>query len=122
MSQTIINNNDSGLTVRTELNAMFTELYGSIIAPIKVPGVGANYAQPIPANTFIQDVSLSAGTGAPLVRVGLNPGGSELMPDTLIGNSTILNVQYYMQAFGNIYFTVSGGTFSFRVDVQYNYY
>ena len=28
MGQVIINNNDTGLTVRTALNAMFTELYG----------------------------------------------------------------------------------------------
>jgi hypothetical protein len=122
MAQQTINNGDSGLTVRNGLNSMFTELYASILIPIKAQGVNANRIQAIPLNTFVAGISLSATSGAPTVNIGTTPGGSDLLPATLIGNSQIVLPQLYFQAAGNIYFTVSGGVFSYRIDVQYNYF
>jgi hypothetical protein len=122
MSQTIINDNDSGLLVRTELNAMFTELYASIIVPIKVQGVNANRIQAIAANTFVEDISISATSGSPTLSIGTTPGGTDLLPATLVGNSLIITAQLYFQNNGNIYFTLSGGVISYRIDVQSNYY
>lgn len=123
MAQIVINNGDSGLTVRTALNSMFAELYGSIIVPIKVNGVNANRTQAIPANAFVSDISLSATAGAPTFRIGTTPGGNEVLPDTLIGNSLFISVQLYFQGAGNLYFTLTGvGTISYRIDVLNNFY
>jgi len=124
MSQIIINNGDSGLTVRNNLNSMFTELYGALIVPLKIPGINANYTQSIPANTYISKISLTATGGTPLVRIGTYPNGNDLMDDTIIGNSQIVNPGLYCGTVTPIYITISGpgAVISARFDVSYNYY
>ena len=123
MAQTIINDGDSGLTVRNELNSMFAELYASITAPIKLPGNVGNVSQAIAANTMVKTIALSATSGAPKLRIGITANGQEIMPDTVIGNSQIIEAEYYFQNAGTLYFTITGaGTYSIRIDVQNAYY
>ena len=123
MAQQTILNGQSGLVVRNALNAMFAELYAAIVTPIKLAGVSVNATQAIPANTFIQDIALTATSGSPTIRLGTTPNGTDIMPDTVIGNSQIVETLLYCQNLTTIYISHSGsGTVSLRFDVLYNYY
>lgn len=122
--QTIINNGDSGLLVRNNLNNMFTEIYSSIIMPIKVHGLSANYNQAIVANTYVQQLSVVNVTGNPTIRIGTTPNGTDILPDTEVTTSIPVVVQQYFANASVLYITFSSGTgtLNIRLDVITNYY
>ena len=124
MSQVQINNGDSGLTVRTNLNNMFTEIYSSLYSPIKQKGITANFNQAIAANTFISQLSLFVVSGTPTVRVGITPNGTEILPDTALSGSQLITVQDYFASAGTVYITFTSGTgnINARFDVMTNFY
>lgn len=122
MQQTI-NNGDSGLSVRNALNSMFTELYGAILVPIKLPNIGFNTTVPIKANTFVQAIALVAISGNPVVRIGTTPNGQDILGDTAI-TSTILPLilQQYFSADTTLYITLGTGAINVRIDVNPSYF
>lgn len=122
MAQVTINNNDSGLTVRNALNGMFTEIYSTIIVPIKLAGVNVNTIQAILANTFVNKISMSKTAGNPLVRIGSAPNGEQYFAETLIGGFNEALLDAYFAGNTNLYITVSGGTINMRIDVIPNFY
>ena len=124
MAQVIINNGDSGLLTRTNLNNMFTELYGSLIMPIKLPGVASNTTQSLVANTYLQMVSIIPESGTATIRIGTSPNGTDIMADTLISGFQQVLVQEDFPSPATIYitFTSGTGTLNFRFDVIPNYF
>jgi hypothetical protein len=120
--QVVINDGDSGLTTRNNLNNMFTELYANIAQPLRLPGISGNTNQAMAADTFIKAISVSGIAGAPILRIGITPNGTELLPDTAIGNSLPIDTEYYFQNAGTLYFTLSGGTINVRIDYIPGYY
>lgn len=120
-----INNGESGLDVRTALNNMLQELYGSIPTPLKFPGESINFQVLIPANTRISTISMVAIAGGPTIRIGTAPNGQDILPDVVLNaNSQDIQVNTYFAADTTIYFTFSGaaGTINARIGVINNYY
>lgn len=109
--QSIINNGDAGSLVRSELNAMFTELYGAIVPPIRLPGTTGNVEQQILANSYISKIflRLTPSASPATVAIGTTGGGNDVMPATEI--TTFLEVNYgeYFFDLSTLYFTVTGG-------------
>lgn len=115
--------NMTGEDALNVINNNFTELYGSVPLPIKLPGQAANFQVAIPANTMITGISLSATAGAPSITIGITAGGTEILPETAIGNSQPIQPVYYAQNAIVLYFTFTQpGSISARVDVIKNYY
>lgn len=112
----------TGQAALTVINGNFTELYENLPQVAKLPGISINTTQAFDADTMVTFIALSGTAGAPVVRIGLTPNGQELLPDTAIGNSQPVNVGQYFPAAGNIYFTVTLGTVSIRIEYTENYY
>lgn len=123
MAQSLIQDNESGLDVRTALNNMFTELYGNIVQPIKILSASANVIQAIAANTMVVSIFIRPLSGAATLRIGTSPNGEQIMSDTLISIPTPIQVQQYFDGAGNLYFTWTSGasTVNIRIDVINNY-
>lgn len=116
-------NGESGLDTRTAINNMLQELYASIATPVKLPGETANFQQSFPANTMIRGISLVALVNTPTIRIGITFNGEEIMPDTVIDESTDEVVKYYCKVATTLYFTFAdAGAINVRVDVINNYY
>lgn len=122
MAQQFIVLNMLGEDALTVLNSNFTELYASIVAPWKLPGVSANTMQAVASDTMVTNISISGTAGAPVMRIGITPNGTEIMPDVSIGNSQLITADEYFQGAGNLYFTVSGGTVNIRIEYEPKYY
>lgn len=124
MAQIIINDGDSGLTARDALNSMFAELYGSIISPIKIPGISSNTSHAVAANAYLQAISITPVTGTATIRIGTAPNGTDIMPDTLINAFQLITVQEDFPGAATIYitFTSGTGTLNFRLDTIPNYF
>lgn len=121
MPQQIINDLESGLVVRTKLNDMFGELYSNIPIPTKLGTLSGNTNQDIPGNSFVATLEMAPVAGAPLIKVGITPGGEELFPLTTLTQFVQSNTQLYLAADSTIYFTLSGGSVKARIDVISNY-
>lgn len=104
------------------INGNFTELYANLPQVTKLPGVIANTIQAIDADTMVSLIAMSGTAGAPIVRIGITPNGTEILPDTAIGNNQPVDANQYFPAAGSIYFTVAGGTISIRIEYTENYY
>lgn len=122
MAQIPINNGQSGLVVRNALNGMFTELYSTIILPLKLIGITSNAQQVIPANTWLDSIYISATAGTPTIRIGTTPNGEEICPDVQPGNFQPVMAQQYYATDTTLYITLSGGTVSIRFNVINNVY
>ena len=123
MAQQVLTIGESGLNALNAINSNFTELYGVIILPIKLPGVAANTTQDIPANSFINDVFLFPASGTPTVRIGTAPNGTDLMPDTVINSFSQATIQQYFANDTTIYITITGGgSVNIRINIIYNFY
>jgi hypothetical protein len=116
MSQTIINNNDTGLAVRTALNTMFGELYGTQVIPVKLLNRSGNFTQAVPANTWIERITVIPESGVPDIKIGTSLHGSEILDTTQIGNSLPVLVQNYNAGSETLYFESSGGNVSVRIE------
>lgn len=119
MQQTV-NNGDSGLDARNKINGNFTELYGSITTPIKLPGVGANTSVVIPANSFITNLYVALATGSPTIRIGTTPNGQEILPDS--EPFQVLSLNQYFANNTTLYITVSGGSVNIRIELLKSFF
>lgn len=111
--QTIINNGDSGALVRAEINEMFTELYGSIVPPMRFPATVANLNVNFNANTYVSKIFMRPTPGAagtPNVTIGTTGGGNDIMQAANILSFAIVDWSDYEQNADQIFFTVSGGS------------
>ena len=123
MAQQTINNGDSGLSARNKLNGMFTELYNSLIIPMKLMGINANTSVNIPANSYVKTIFISETTSTPTVRIGTTPNGTDIMPDTLVGAFSQTTIEEYFASLTTFYITITGGgAINVRVDIMYNFY
>jgi hypothetical protein len=126
MSQSIIVNGQSGLSVREALNTMFGELYGAVVSPIKLSNV-ATTSQAFVANTWIEKLFIIAYTGSPTIKIGTTLGGSDVLSDgaggpVSIGTSLPVIIQTYYFSATTYYFTISGGNCNIRIDSILNYF
>lgn len=112
----------TGQAALNVINGNFTELYGNLQPPVKLLGVNANTQQAIPAGAKVVGISISGTAGAPVLRIGITANGTEILPDTSIGNSQDVQPDEYFQNAGNLYFTLSGGTVNIRIDIIPNFY
>lgn len=125
MGQITINNGDSGLVVRNALNGMFTELYGSIVTAIKIPGQNVTFMYSVPGNTFIHDIfiALANGSDPATVRLGSTPNGTEYTEDIEPSAAGLqVSLQQYFGVQTPVYITISGGTLNFRINQEANFY
>jgi hypothetical protein len=83
----------------------------------------ASFTLVIPANTYIYTIFGSILLDAPVVTVGTTLGGAEVCAQTTIAGAALV-IKAGMNYFATettLYFTVTGGTVSYRLDVGYNY-
>ena len=122
MALETINNNESGLSVRTKLNSMFTELYSSEPVPVKLINQNADTLSAVVSGDYIPQITIKYVSGTPLIKVGTTLVGSDLIEETTITDFIIAKPEHYFSAPGNIYFTISGGAISIRIDKIQNYF
>jgi hypothetical protein len=123
MARVNIDNGESGLNVRNALNNMFTELYGSITVPVKIPGISANSTYIVPADSFVGVISATTASGTPTLRIGTTPNGQEIMADQLVGTLAQAMPNEYFAADTILYFTITGGgTVNIRMDILNDYF
>lgn len=123
MAQITINNGEDGLDVRTALNSMFTELYSTITQPLKFPAQAASFQTTIKANTFVASIFAALAATVPTVRIGVTPNGTELSGDiTPDANGLQIAVNQYFAVDTIVYFTISGGSLNFRINIIPNFY
>ena len=123
MPQVIINNGDSGLVTRNNLNNMFTELYTSVAVPIKLENLAANASQAIVANTYVYQVSLNKVSGSPIVRIGTTPNGTDILGDTTVGAIDQSLIQQYFGSASTFYITFTAScVVNVRFDVVNNFF
>lgn len=124
MSQKILNNGESGLIIRGKINDNFTELYGSLTIPVKIPGISSNTTQVIASNVFLSRITISRISGGCTLRIGTSPNGEQLLSDTLIDGFIPVQEDVYFADTSTIYFTFSGaaGLVNVRMDIIPNYF
>lgn len=125
MAQIPIINGQSGLVVRTSLNTMLTELYGSIVTAFKVPGQNATFQLIIPGNTKVHtiDVALANGSDPGTVRMGSNPNGTEYCEDIdPDGKGREVLIEEYFPVQTILYITIATATYNFRINQEENFY
>lgn len=124
MAQQIINNEESGLNVRNAINQNFTELYGSLLVPVKIPGISSNTNQALGSNVFLSRITVTRISGGATLRIGTTPNGQDLLSDTVISGFMPIQEDMYFAAVSTIYFTFSGsaGTINVRMDIIPNYF
>lgn len=114
MQQTITNG-ELGSLVRAALNEMFSELYGAVSLPIKLPNVGVNSQVNIPANTFVLYILVKPILDAATIRIGTTGGGDEILGDTVMNDVLPLLLQKDFDAATTFYFTINGGYVSISI-------
>jgi hypothetical protein len=118
MAKITINNNDTGLVVRTALNSMFTELYGNVGAiPIKLTNQTESFTYAVSADTWVERITITPILGTPDIKIGTSLAGSEIIDTTQIGNYLPVIVQQYFTNSAILYFVISGGTANLRLDL-----
>lgn len=122
MAQQIINNLESGLSVRNKLNTMFGELYGAVVAPLKQPGINGNTQQIIPVDTFLQAIYISPVSGTPVIKIGTTANGDEICPEIQPAGFQSVIVQQYFAVSTTLYITLSGGVVNLRYDVIQDFF
>lgn len=123
MAQQIIAIGETGQNALNAINGNFTELYGNITQPLKFPGQAANFSTIIPANTFVAALFAVLVAGAASVAIGLTPNGTEISPAiTPDANGLQVLAEQYFANSTTLYFTITGGTLSFRINVIPNFY
>lgn len=123
MARVNINNGESGLNVRNALNSMFTELYGSVVVPVKLPGLSGNSTFTVPANSYLGIISAATVSGAPVLRIGTTANGQDILADQLVGTLAQAQANLYCAADTVLYFTITGGgTINIRMDILNNYF
>lgn len=119
--QKYVTNGESGLASRNTINQNFTELYGSLVIPIKL-SITSNQTQAISANTYITQITLVPVGGTPSLDIGTTNGGGEILPDMAITGFTPIVVQQYFPTAALLYFNLSGiGSVNVRIDYIPNY-
>jgi hypothetical protein len=122
MAQGLIVANMSGQAALDVINNNFTELYNSIPVVLRLKNVLANTQQAIAANTKIVTIDIAGIAGAPTMRIGLTPNGTEIMDDTPIGNLVPVVPDYYAADASILYFTIAGGTVNIRIGLILNFF
>lgn len=110
-----IANGESGLNVRNALNAMLAELYGSILVPLKNPGVSGNISVPIPAGSVILMIVIQPVSGAPVIKVGTTGGGNDVLDTTNVVQTVPIMGPIPVDNATTYYFTLSGGEVNISV-------
>lgn len=113
MAQQVINNNDSGLTVRTGLNDMFAELYASVPIPFIFLNQTTSFAQGIPAKSWIDKILI---TGSGTFKIGTSSGASDIIASSTITDYMKLQILDYSLAGITYYITITSGSLNFRID------
>ena len=116
--KTTLNNLDSGLTVRTELNNMFTELYNAVANYIQLLNVSANTNTVIVANTIVKNIVINVVSGTPTVNIGTTDGLGDIIVTSLLSGFNEFIVDEYYSAAQTYYIDVSGGTVSIGIEIN----
>jgi hypothetical protein len=119
--KTTINNGGSGLTIRGQLNDMFTELYGALPIPIKLSGVSSNVTQAIAANSFIDSIIIKVTAGTPTINIGTSSGGGDVIISSLVSGNNYFEIKTPFDSSATLYINVSGGTVSVRINLTTSY-
>lgn len=118
MSQTTINNGDGGSVARAAINNNFTELYAAIPTPIKLSGQSADTIIALPANTWLNYILITVTANSPTIKIGTVANAGDIMEEmTSMAGSYKIQIDKYFSSAQNIYFTISGGTISARIDI-----
>jgi len=121
MARTIINNGDSGLTVRNALNSMTSDLYAGVIMPLKYANQSSNFTASIAADTWVEQIFVTPQSGVPDIKIGTSLGGNEILDTSLVSSYLPIPTQQYFPSATTLYFTPSGGAVNVRIDLITSY-
>lgn len=113
MAQIVINDGDSGLVVRNAINAMFQELYGAVVPPIRRPNTSVNIEVQVNANTYVGKIFMRQNPNSltqPTVTIGTTGGGNDVFPAAAIGAFAEVDWSEFAGDVENLFFTVTGGS------------
>jgi hypothetical protein len=91
------------------------------VSPIGLLNQSGAFQYTIPANTYIYQIFGEILLSTPSVKIGLTPGGIEILPLTLINNTVLPILQQYFSVDTILYFNVSGGFANLSFDLGYNF-
>lgn len=94
---------------------------GGADVPILLSNKTGNVSQAIPANSWIDKITVFFRAGTPVVRVGTSPNGQELMMDVNVTDYAVVYPELYTGAGNTLYFTVNSGYIDVRIDYKSNY-
>jgi hypothetical protein len=117
MALQVINNGESGLSVRQKLNAMLAELYGALpsIPTFLRNKTGAQTFQ-LTGNCFLIYIFVKKLSTNASISIGTSIGGSQLAPATDIGvDPRPFLIQQPYSSNTTIYFTITG-TVDIRIE------
>ena len=97
-------------------------LAGNGIIPLKIKNVTTNFNQTIPADSWVNKITIipkTFGAGQPTVSVSTN--SQNYLTDRPIPALLPIEIDDYFPTDTIFYFAVSGGTIDIRIDFQINY-
>ena len=75
----------------------------------------------VPANSYLYQVFGEILLSTPSVKIGTTLGGNDILHLTLINNTALIPLTHYFAVDTLLYFTVSGGSANFRLDIGFNF-
>jgi hypothetical protein len=89
--------------------------------PIKVSGKTGDFNIPIDANSMVTNIYITIYSGTPTVQVGTTDMGTDIQKSILITDDLPIDTLTKFSTAGALYFYVTGGYVSVRVDLKTNF-
>lgn len=75
------------------------------------------------SETFIKSIAVEKISGSPSVKIGITPGGNEILDTTAITDFAYIDAKQWFASGGTIYYEVSGsGSIGIRFDYESSYF
>ena len=110
----------SGSSINMKISASTGVSMPAVSAIAQMNQSGA-FTYLVPANSYLYQVFAEILLNTPSVKIGTTAGGSDIYALTLINNSTLIPSTQYFAVDTTLYFTVSGGSANFRLDLGFNF-
>ena len=89
--------------------------------PILLGDKTGNITQPIAANSWIDKITVFFKSGAPTIRIGTTPNGTDIMNDIVVESFVVVKPEIYAPTATDIYFTINTGNVDLRIDIKNSY-
>lgn len=122
MAQESITEYMSGQDALEVINSNFTELYGALFFPTRLPGISTNTTFVVPADGYVDSIDITASSGTPTISIGSTPNGTDIVASQQPGTFSHNIGPWYYPAATTWYITVSGGAINIRINMQTGYF